>query len=254
LIISLMLMSAGQNLRAAGPKDSARADAPLPQKASDLLGGFSKAIAYSGFRHGQHPDRGDGPLYPSEENIIEDLNILARDGNFDLLRMYDSGKNSEDVLRVIKSRQISLKVMLGAWLAAEVYNTNCPWLKDQFSPQVLAANRRKNQQQVESAIRLANQYPDVVVAVNVGNEALVNWTDHLVPVDSVISYVRAVKRAIRQPVTVADNYDWWARQGAALAKELDFISVHTLAPERALVLRCRPVTAVHKSLAGKTVG
>jgi exo-beta-1,3-glucanase (GH17 family) len=117
--------------------------------------------------------------------------------------------------------------LLGAWLAAELYNTNCPWLKDQVSQKVLDSNRVRNQQEIENAIRLANQYSDVVVAVNVGNEALVNWTDHLVPVDSVISYVRKVKPAIQQPVTVADNYDWWVHQGARLAKELDFISVHT---------------------------
>ena len=65
------------------------------------------------------------------------------------------------------------------------------------------------------------------MAVNVGNEALVSWTDHLVPVDSLISYVRKVKKAIKQPVTVAENYDWWVHHGSALASELDFISVHT---------------------------
>ncbi len=212
---------------AADPTDSGKASAQLQQKAGELLCGFSKAVAYSGFRRGQHPDRGDGAVYPSDENTLEDLKILARHGNFGLIRLYDSGKNSEDVLRIIKSHKIAMKVLLGAWLSAEIYNTNCPWLKDQLSPKVLDANRVKNQQQAESAIRLANQYPDVVVAVNVGNEALVKWTDHLVPVDSVISYVRKVKKAIKQPVTVAENYDWWVHQGTALAKELDFISVHT---------------------------
>jgi len=63
--------------------------------------------------------------------------------------------------------------------------------------------------------------------VAVGNEALVDWNDHMVPVDSVISYVRKVRHSISQPVTVADNYNWWAHQGATLARELDFVSVHT---------------------------
>jgi exo-beta-1,3-glucanase (GH17 family) len=36
-----------------------------------------------------------------------------------------------------------------------------------------------------------------------------------------------VKKSISQPVTVADNYDWWSHHGAALARELDFVSVHT---------------------------
>ena len=213
--------------RAADPTDSARTSAQLQQKAGDLLCGFPKAVAYSGFRHGQHPDRGEGAVFPSDLDILEDLKLLARHGNFGLIRLYDCGKNSEDVLRLIRSNKIALKVLLGAWLAAEICNPNCPWLKEQLSQQVLDANRIKNRQQIESAIRLANGYPDVVVAVNVGNEALVKWTDHLVPVDSVISYVRKVKQAVKQPVTVADNYDWWVHEGSALAKELDFVSVHS---------------------------
>ena len=213
--------------RAAELKVSEKASAPLQQKASDLLCGFSRAVAYSGFRHGQHPDRGDGPVFPSEENILEDLKLLVRQGNFGLIRLYDSGKNSDDVLRIIRSQKLPMKVLLGAWLAAEVANPNCPWLKDQLSQKVLDANRAKNQKDIENAIRLANEYPEVVVAVNVGNEALVKWTDHLVPVDAVIAHVRKVKQAIKQPVTVAENYDWWAHEGVALAKELDFISVHT---------------------------
>jgi exo-beta-1,3-glucanase (GH17 family) len=213
--------------RAADSNSPEKASAQLRQNAGDLLGGFSKAVAYSGFRHGQHPDRGDGAVYPSEENILEDLNILARHGNFGLIRLYDSGKNSEDVLRLIRSNKIPMKVLLGAWLAAELSNTNCPWLKDPPSQKVLDANRIKNQQELDNAIRLANEYSNVVVAVSVGNEALVNWTDHLVPVESVMACVRKVKKLIQQPVTVAENYDWWAHHGAALARELDFISVHT---------------------------
>ena len=39
---------------------------------------------------------------------------------------------------------------------------------------------------------------------------MVDWNDHKVSVDTVISYVRTVKKSITQPVTVADNYEWWA--------------------------------------------
>lgn len=47
----------------------------------------------------------------------------------------------------------------------------------------------------------------------------------MVPVESIIRYIREVKQSISQPVTVADNYDWWAKHGGELAKELDFVSV-----------------------------
>ena len=163
---------------------------PIEQKRSDLLCGIPRAVCYSGFRHGQHPDRGAGAVNPSDKETLEDLQILGRQRNFGLMRLYDSRDNSEAVLRLIQARQIKMKVM-------------------------------------QSAMRLANQYSNIVVAVSVGNEALVDWNDHMVPADSVIRYVRQVKKSISQPVTVADNYAWWARNGSALAKELDFISVHT---------------------------
>ena len=86
---------------------------------------------------------------------------------------------------------------------------------------------KKNAQELARGIGLAREYEDVVVAVNVGNEALVEWNDHMVSVENVIAYVRQVKDAIRQPVTVADNYVWWIEDGAALAAEVDFLGVHT---------------------------
>ena len=217
----------------AAPANSAEAntthsaDVPLQQKSSDLLGGFKQAVCYSGFRRGQHPDRGDGAVNPSDKEILEDLRILSKQGKFGLIRLYDAQANSEAVLRLIETNKLNLKVVLGAWLAAELSNTNCPWHKEPYSKEVLEANKLKNGKEIESAIRLANQYSNIVVAVAVGNEALVDWNDHMVPVDSVISYVRKVKHSISQPVTVADNYNWWAHYGAVLAKELDFVSVHT---------------------------
>ncbi len=80
---------------------------------------------------------------------------------------------------------------------------------------------------MQKGIELAKRYEDIVVAVNVGNEALVEWNDHMVPLEKVIAYVRQVKGAIAQPVTVADNYEWWIRDGAPLAAEVDFLGVHT---------------------------
>ena len=188
---------------------------------------ISTAAEPPGFRRGQHPDRGAGAINPSDKEVLEDLQILKRQGKFGLIRLYDSQANSEAVLRLIETNKLNLKVLLGAWLDAQVSNPNCPWHQEPYPKDVLEANQRKNGKEVENAIRLANQYPTTVLAVAVGNEALVDWNDHMVPVDSVIGYVRKMKKSISQPVTVADNYNWWAHQGAALAKELDFVSVHT---------------------------
>jgi exo-beta-1,3-glucanase (GH17 family) len=204
-----------------------KASSPIQQKSADRLCGATQAICYSGFRSGQHPDRGDGAVNPSDAEVLEDLEILARDGNFNLIRLYDCQENSQAVLRLIKKHDLDMKVLLGAWLDAEVSNPNCWWHPEPYPDEVLAANKIKNAEELQRAIRLAKEYPDIVAAVAVGNEALVSWNDHMVPVEQVITYVRRVKKAVDQPVTVADNFDWWAKDGAALAKEVDFLAIHT---------------------------
>jgi hypothetical protein len=45
----------------------------LKQSPDNLLAGEVMAVAYSGFREGQHPDRGFGAKNPSDEEILEDL-------------------------------------------------------------------------------------------------------------------------------------------------------------------------------------
>jgi exo-beta-1,3-glucanase (GH17 family) len=215
------------------------------------------AVAYSGYREGQHPDQGQGAKNPTDEQILEDLKILTRDYNFGLIRLYDSGENSKTVLRLIREHKLKLNVMLGIWLSAEVSNhRDCPWLDDPIPKEVLAKNKENNRHEIKRGIELANEYSDIVIAVSVGNEALVSWTDHLVKLNRVISFVKQVKAAIAQPVTVAENFAWWAERGAPLAKELDFITVHSYAiwAERdiddALAFTAGNIEAVRKALPG----
>lgn len=198
----------------------------IEQTPDALLDGRLGGVCYSGFRAGQHPDRGDGAVNPSDAEILEDLKILERDTPFRLIRLYDSQENSEAVLRLIDEHGLPFRVVLGAWLEAEVNNPACPWHPKPSTDEALAANKLGNAAEVGRAIRLANAYPGVVAAVAVGNEALVSWNDHMVPEESIAAYVETVKAAVEQPVTVADNYDWWARHGKELAARLDFVSVH----------------------------
>jgi exo-beta-1,3-glucanase (GH17 family) len=199
----------------------------IKQSPTDLLAGISKAICYSGFREGQHPDRGDGAVNPSYEETLEDLQILTKDSNFTLIRVYDSGENSQMVLKVIEENKLPVKVLLGIWLKAEISNhEGCPWLEEPIPDSILAQNKEMNLREIDSGIRLSNKYKNIIVSVNVGNEALVEWNDHLVDTDTVITYVKKVKSKIDQPVTVADNYRWWIDNGQALSKAVDFVSIH----------------------------
>jgi exo-beta-1,3-glucanase (GH17 family) len=188
------------------PEERVASEARRPATAVDLLSDEwqGPAIAYSGYREGQSPDSGE---LPSQQQVTEDLRILER--NWRLIRVYSADRHTEDVLEVIRREKLDLEVMLGIWLARE------------------PGAERNNARQIAEGIRLANEYEDIVVAVNVGNEVLVEWTAHPVPESRVIRYVRQVRSAVRQPVTVADNYVWWRDDGEDLAREVDFITIHS---------------------------
>ncbi|MBT8107116.1 MAG: glycosyl hydrolase [Gammaproteobacteria bacterium] len=179
------------------------------------------AICYSGYREGQNPGNAS---YPSYQQIREDLLILAE--NWQFLRLYDCSPHAATVLDVIRDEKLDFKVMLGLDMAAEMSNPHCPWGAD-YSDETLDANERANQQEVRRLIQLANENPETVFCVSVGNEASVEWTDHMVPVGNLVDYVRAVKREIRQPVTFCENYVPWTYKLEPLAEELDLIAVHT---------------------------
>jgi exo-beta-1,3-glucanase (GH17 family) len=235
-------------------------DAAEPQPSAEfLLAGEVMAVTYSGYREGQHPDRGDGAVNPSREEILEDLEILVAH-DFRLIRMYDSGENTRGTLEVIRRHDLPLKVLLGIWLTAELSNhEGCAWLDEPIPEEKLAANALENAAEIQRGVALATEFEDIVVAVNVGNEALVEWNDHMVPLERVIAYVRQVKGAIEQPVTVADNYMWWIRDGAPLAAEVDFLGVHTYPAwedktiDEALAFTIENIESVREALPDKPI-
>jgi exo-beta-1,3-glucanase (GH17 family) len=179
------------------------------------------AICYSGYREGQNPREA---IYPSYEEIKEDLMLLA--DNWKFLRLYDCGPHAEIVLDVISKEGFDFKIMLGVDMAAEMSNPHCPWGAE-FSEQILRNNRQANSVQIEKMITLSNQYPQIISSVSVGNEATVDWTDHMVPVQCLVDYVRFIRSNIKQPITFCENYVPWTYKLEPLVAELDFISIHT---------------------------
>ncbi len=180
-----------------------------------------KAICYSGYREGQSPDSG---IYPSYNQIKEDLLILQKQWTY--LRLYDCSVHAELVLKVIDQENLNFKVMLGAYIGAELNNFGCPW-GTIYTGEELKKSRSNNLNQIRKLIKLANQYPDIIFSLSAGNEATVDWTDHYVPVDKVIGYVRMIKKETIQPVTFCENYVPWYDKLRTLVDEVDFISIHT---------------------------
>ena len=179
-----------------------------------------KAICYSGFREGQRP----GDVFPTYNQIKEDLLILQSEWKY--LRLYDCDKHSEIVLDVIEKERLDFQVMLGAYIGAEVNNYGCPW-GGAYSEEQLELNKVANLRQINKLIRLANRYPEIIFSLSAGNEACVDWTDHYVPVERVIDYVRMIKKRAKQPVTFCENYLPWLDKLKDLVEEVDFISIHT---------------------------
>lgn len=191
-------------------------------KFKDKLGvEFGNSICYSGYREGQSPI---DQTFPTYEQVAQDLKIL--DENWQYLRIYDCSKHADLVLEVIRQENLDFKVMLGADVAAEMNNPDCPWEAD-HPESVLAANRQSNSDQIDRLIVLANEYPDIVFSVSVGNEATVEWSDHQVSVERLIGFVRRIKKTVKQPITFCENYVPWTQKLEPLAAELDFISLHT---------------------------
>ncbi len=139
-----------------------------------------------------------------------------------LLRLYGSSEFGRRVLEAVEATGLDMKVMLGVWIAPEAErDEEDADLKE--LPEAAAANRRE----VDSAIALAAAYPDIVVAVCVGNETQVSWSAHRVPLDTVVGHLRRVRAAVRVPVTTADDYQYWREpESRALAGEVDFLTVH----------------------------
>lgn len=180
-----------------------------------------KAICYSGFRKGQAP----GAKIPDYNQVKEDLLILQDEWQY--LRLYDCDDHTRTVLEVIEKEGLDFKVMLGAYIIAEMNNFGCPWDGGTYSEEELFKNKKQNTKKIEKLIKWANEFPEIINTLSIGNEASVSWTDHYVPVHSLIQYAEAVKKSSNQPVTFCENYVPWYDKLKPLAEVLDFISIHT---------------------------
>lgn len=179
-----------------------------------------KAISYSGYRDGQSPDEG---IYPSEANILEDLNMLNSMG-FSLLRLYDTTTHAKRVLKVIDDNNLDMKVMLGVWISGA---------RDTYNGANIAV--------CDQAVIWANGvYSDIIVAISIGNETMVDWNTFgwATPAADIGYYVTYVRNQVTQPITVDDNWEPWSLEDESgtigpygdvhlVAKAVDFIAIHT---------------------------
>jgi len=218
---------------APGPDEAAVVEAegrrafPPQREGKPLLAG----VSYGPFRAGQRPG---GPL-PSVEQITQDLRLLAP--RFGMIRVYSSLAPTEAVLKAIAAHELPLGAMVGVWLAAD-------------DPEANAA-------EIAEAIRLARAYPMQVIAVAVGNETQVAWSAHRSDRAALIEALRTVRAAVTQPVTTADDYNFWNKpEAAAVAAEIDFLCLHAYAMwnQQPLDQAVAWTASVHRDIAGRFPG
>jgi exo-beta-1,3-glucanase (GH17 family) len=126
-------------------------------------------------------------------------------------------------------------VMLGAWI-------DC---KNAWTDQALDHNveSEQNEGEIGRAVALANQYPDIVKVLAVGNEAMVKWAESYYVQPSVIlkwvTHLQNLKEEGKLPkdlwITSSDDFASWGggdplyhtEDLEKLYKAVDYVSMHT---------------------------
>ena len=171
-----------------------------------------QAVAYSPYRSNNRATE-----TVSKTDIATDLQLLVTAG-YKLIRVFGSGDaDTKKILEVIREQNLDMKVMLGLWMSPK------------GSPDTA------NQAEISRGIILANLYADIVVAVSVGNETMVNWNTWApVAPEDMIAYIKTVRAQVPQPVTTDDNWAFFANSTGTyktqdVLKVIDFVSMHTYA-------------------------
>lgn len=169
-----------------------------PQDAgTDVPSGKLMSLSFAPFREGYSPLEEVFPLY---EHIEEDLRLLADKTHS--IRTYSSLGGSIEATPEI-ARKYGISMIQGAWLGYGYMD---------------------NKNEVDALIKSANANPDVVKRVIVGNEVLLRGD---MDINRLITYIREVKRAVKQPVSYADVWSMYMKH-PELIEEVDFITIHIL--------------------------
>lgn len=220
------------------PKTTELSDKPIKQMevtAKDILGNPDyQAISYEGYREKRRE------IQPTVGQLKEDVKILSAMG-IRILRTYNvQFPHAANLLKAIKELQaddpdFEMYVMLGAWI-------DCKNAWTDLEPDHYAESEQ-NAGEIDRAAALANQYPDIVKILAVGNEAMVKWatTYHVQPsvILKWVNHLQSLKEAGKLPkdlwVTSSDDFSSWGggdplyhtEDLKKLAHAVDYISIHT---------------------------
>jgi exo-beta-1,3-glucanase (GH17 family) len=193
---------------------------PLVQAPIDP-GAKLDCISYAPFRNQQSP--WNSAIIISPEQIAEDLAQLSKISR--CIRTY-SVENGLDKVPELASR-VGLTVILGVWIGRD---------------------RVKNALVIDTAISVAEQYPNVVTAMMVGSDVLLRGEMLACELREII---RSVKARVNTPVSYADVWEFWLRH-REVRDDVDFVTVHMQPYWEDLPVRAEDAAAhvndIHKQL------
>ncbi len=215
-----------------------QSDKPVNQKevtAKDILGNPAYlAMSYEGYREKSRE------IQPTIEQLKEDLKILSAMG-VKIVRTYNVQlPHASNLLKAIHELKnadpdFEMYLMLGAWI-----DCKNAWT-DQAPDHDIESEQ--NEGEISRAVALANQYPDIVKILAVGNEAMVKWAASYYVQPSVIlkwvTHLQSLKAAGKLSkdlwITSSDDFSSWGGGDSSyhtedlekIIKAVDYISMHT---------------------------
>lgn len=203
--------------------------------AKDILGNPKyQAISFGGYR------KNTREFQPTVTQLMEDLKILKA-LNIKVLRTYNvqlaQASNLMKAIRQLKmeDKDFEMYVMLGAWI-------DCKNAWTDLEPDHTQESE-KNAEEIQRAVDLANQYPDIIKIIAVGNEAMIRWaTSYYVQPNVILKWVnhlQDLKKEGKLPkdlwITSSDDFASWGggdisyrvKDLEELIKAVDYVSMHT---------------------------
>jgi len=236
-IFSVSILLALMVLVVSGCDNASQSNQSTSPSAAEILGNPNyPAISYGGYRE---KTREQGPTVA---DIKEDMQILYAMG-VRVLRTYNASQfpQAERILEAISELKqadpnFEMYVMLGAWI-------DCKNAWTDLEPDHHQESEENNRTEIDKAAALANQYPDIVKVIAVGNEAMVQWAvKYFVYPKTIlrwVNYLQNLKQSGDLPadlwVTSSDNFESWGGGDKGyhtddlvkLINAVDFLSVHT---------------------------
>lgn len=205
--------------------------------AKDILGNPDYlAISYGGYR------KATRDVQPTIDELKEDMRILSAMG-IKVLRTYNVQlQHAPNLLKAIhelknEDSSFQMYVMLGAWI-----DCKNAWTGQEPNHDV---ESEQNEGEIARAAALANQYPDIVKIIAVGNEAMIKWATSYYVQPSVIlkwvNHLQKLKKSGKLPkdlwITSSDDFASWGggeeryhtEDLEKLIMAVDYISMHTYA-------------------------